>query len=652
MKKDQETGMSPTTYLKNRPRLRIAASAVLSLAFVWAFSRMLRIEGEDLWYTNSIFSVLFFFVLFLWIERVLQAGARWEKGRWFWPGCVSCAFSLSMVFGVCLDLEGNVPFKNGFMWLAIVILTLVFTLTVRYIWELPGGRKAAGSREDRKFSPGSFFLTAGIIFLCYLPVFLAVYPGFFVYDAQEEYLQVVTRNFSTHHPLMHVLLLGGLVQLIYKLTGSYNLGIACYTVLQMAVMAGIFAWCVEKLKERGMGKACRGALTLYFGLCPVLVMFSLCSVKDGLFTGMILIMVILLQELCKDPAAFFERKGGSILLAVSSIAMMLLRHNGFYAFLVFGGVFLFYLWRRENARAAVPRSDPPEAVKKPNVSAGPVKKGAVLFLSIVAVYLLVSALLIFILHADSSEHQEMLTVPISQLARVYVDEKDSLPSEEKEILYRYLPKKALLRYTPKVTDGVKISFDNNAFAQDKGSFFRLWAKWGIRHPLTYLNAWFMTSYGFWYPDTIIDVYRGNVVFTFTYEDSSYFGYEVEQPGTRESKIPWLNELYRKMSLEIFQQKIPVVSMLFSPGFLFWVMVFMLGFFCYRREYDRVMPYLFPVFCYLTVLLGPTSLVRYVVFLWVIVPLLAWELWSSLYAPDIRAGNGRSRALDNRFDNSL
>ena len=115
------------------------------------------------------------------------------------------------------------------------------------------------------------------------------------------------------------------------------------------------------------------------------------------------------------------------------------------------------------------------------------------------------------------------------------------------------------------------------------------------------------------------------MFTFTYGDSSYFGYEVEAPGTRESKLPWLEELYRKLSLEIYQQKVPVVSMFFSPGFLFWVMIFILGFFGYQKSWDRVIPFLLPLLCWLTVILGPTYLVRYVVFLWAIVPPLLWEL---------------------------
>ena len=231
------------------------------------------------------------------------------------------------------------------------------------------------------------------------------------------------------------------------------------------------------------------------------------------------------------------------------------------------------------------------------------------------------------LSADDSEHQEILTVPIQQLARVA--QWGEAKEEDLEILYRYLPAEALKRYTPKVSDGVKISFDNQAFCEDRGSFWKLWLKWGLENPFAYLNAWFMTSYGYWYPDTMIDVYRGNTVFTYTYEDSSYFGYEVEEPGSRESKIPWLSELYRKMSLEVFQQKVPVVSMVFSPGFLFWVWTFVLCFWWYGGRMDKLMPYLPVVFCFLTVLLGPTYLVRYVVYLWAALPFLLAEfdnLW--------------------------
>ena len=598
-------------YEKHREWKRRLLAVLLSFAGVCALSRMLKPGGDAIAFTNSIFSVLTFLALYLLMEKVLKASFVGKRRRWILPGLFGTAFSFCMITGVQLDTRGSVPFSDPSLWLAILAGAVVMTLSVRYFWDLIDGKQReravsrqkegeATDQEEKRWNKFSgWLLPSALIFVMYLPVFLAVYPGFFVYDAQDELMQVVTRSFSTHHPLVHVLMLGGIIQLVHKLTGSYNAGIACYTVFQMLVMAGIFGWCIRKLEKWGVGKGYRILTTLYFGLCPVLVMFSLCSAKDGLFAGMLLIMTILLTELFKAPEEFWKQKGKLLLLLAASLGMMLLRHNGFYAFAVFSVLTVIYL-------------------KKDR------KKAALYFGGILATYLVVSAGLTGILRADASENQEMLTVPISQMARVYQNRKEELPPEEKELLYQYLPQEALEHYTPKVSDGVKVHFNNQAYEADRGSFLKLWLKWGTENPFTYLNAWFMTSYGFWYPDTVIDVYRGNTVFTYTYEDSSYFGYEVEQPGTRQSKLPWLSEIYRRMSLEIFQQRIPVVSMLFSPGFLFWMSAFILCFWGYHGRWKKVMALMPVMLCWLTVLLGPTYLTRYVVYLWAVLPVILAE----------------------------
>lgn len=599
-------GKDLIAYGKNNPYCRITASAFLGWLFVLTFPFMMKTEGETLFYTNSVVSFLLWLSVTFLLNRILQYEFSGKKRRWLIPGLFALLFTLCMVWGVKLDERGSVPFTDGRMWLSIIILTVCFTLAVRYFWELLGKKE---SRERVKEQDGlrRFFIRALLIFACYLPVFLAVYPGFFVYDAQDELLQVVTRNFSTHHPLLHVLLMGGLVQLGYKLFNSYNVGIACYTLLQMAALSFLFSWCVGRLKKEGMGK--KGAILtmLYFGLCPVVVMFSLCSAKDGLFTGMLLIVVLLLRELVRNPKGFFQKRLHAALFLGAALGMMLLRHNGFYAFLVFV-IVLFLFWGKKPAK----------------------KKVFLLMGGVLAGYLLLSKGLALAFSADASENQEMLTVPIQQLARVHETEGGTLSEEDKNILYEVLTPEALSRYTPKVSDGVKIQFNNEAYRQNPGRYGKLWLKWGMEHPFTYLNAWLMTSYGFWYPDTVIDVYRGNSVFTYTYEDSAYFGFEVEEPGMRESKLPWLLELYRRMSLEIFQQKIPVLSMLFSPGFLFWVWCFILGFFWYRGFYERLTAYLLPLLLFLTVLLGPTYLVRYVIFLWFLLPILSFDLYRGLF----------------------
>lgn len=518
----------------------------------------------------------------------------------------SFLFAVALLFGGRLDSVENVDVKDGTLWLLVLVLSIIFSCAVQLLWRLLDMLQSKGEAErepapnkiadvfdwaDRHAAPLSFFF----LLLCWLPVFLAVYPGFFVYDAQDEYIQVAARTFSTHHPLVHVLLLGGIICGVHKLTDSYNLGIACYTVLQMLLIAGGFSFLFSWLQKKRVPRLLRVIGLLYLGLFPTVVMFTLCSAKDGLFTLALLLLMICLLEMGAGDV-FFTSKGWRLLFVLSGMAMMLLRNNGFYAFLVMIPLLLFFQkkqWKQ------------------------------LLFLSICAVagYLLVNGALKTALRAESGEYQEILTVPIQQLARTYKYAPEVFTQEDREILHEVLSEEALSLYTPRLSDPVKYRFDNAAFAGDKARYVGLWLRVGMKKPLIYLNAWFMTSYGFWYPDTVINVYGGNTVFTFTYRDNSYFGYEVEEPGYRESRIPWLDEVYRKLSLEVWKEKVPIVSWLFSPGAMFWLYAFLFTWFLNNRRYEMLYPFL-PIFLlWLTVLLGPTYLPRYVLFLWYGFPLL-------------------------------
>lgn len=510
-------------------------------------------------------------------------------------GIFSFLFAAALLFGGRLDSVENVDVKDWRLWISILVLTIVFTGLVRLLWRLLDLVQAGGKKET---GPGRHAVLFSFLFLllCWLPVFLAVYPGFFVYDAQDEYVQVASRTFSTHHPLVHVLLLGGIICAVHKVTDSYNLGIACYMILQMLLVAGGFAFLFWYLREKKIPRWIRLTGLVYLGLFPTVVMFTLCSAKDALFTLALLLLLICLLEMGTEEA-FFSSKGWRLLFALSGMAMMLLRNNGFYAFLVMIPFLLLFQkkqWRQ------------------------------VLFLTACAVAgcLLVNGGLKTALHAESGEYQEILTVPIQQMARTYKYAPEVFSKEDREILHEVLSEEALSLYTPRLSDPVKYRFNNEAFAQDKAKYAGLWLRVGVKKPLVYLNAWFMTSYGFWYPDMVINVYGGNTVFTFTYRDNSYFGYEVEEPGTRESKIPWLDEVYRKLSLEVWKEKVPVVSWLFSPGAMFWFYAFLFTWLLNNRRYEILYPFL-PVFLlWLTVLLGPTYLPRYVLFFWYGLPLFA------------------------------
>ena len=531
------------------------------------------------------------------------------KIAWLMSGLFGVLSGLFMGLGYQLEKYDSINLADKNAMMIMVLIMAVLTIDAKHVWDnytntFYGAKLMGIFRIDKRRSTygketkKSSFLANWILLICLnMPVLLGTFPGFFVYDAQEELNEVLTRTFTTHHPLLHVLLLGGTIALVHKVTGSWNIGVFIYIFLQMLVITAVFAYVADYLYQKKVGKIGRILTCLFYGVFPTIVMFTLCSSKDGLFGAFLLLITVFLVQLVEDIDAFLNNKKKVFLFMASAVLMPLFRHNGFYAYLVFIPFALIYF--RKNIKSFL----------------------APMLIIPVILYLLISGVLSAALSSEGTHHQEMLTVPIMQLARVYTYDQDVLTAEEQEILKSYIPEENLKLYTARVSDLVKVGFNNNLYEQDSQSFWKLWRSLLVKKPMTYLNAWFLTSYGYWYPAAEMNVYKGNTVFTFTYDDSSYFGYEVEAPGQRQSLIPAIDSLYKYLSIGSFQQDAQVLSLLFKPGCILLIYLFVLLYRLSRKSVSGVIPFIPMILTFGTVLLGPTYLVRYVVYLWTILPLL-------------------------------
>lgn len=475
-------------------------------------------------------------------------------------GAFFCGFSAN--WGSQLDRNGNVAVTALSSWLTpfltACVLTLVFYLVVERLTggQLTCNEKAPGAGQQLQRGWKKLFQSpipryALILFLCWLPVFLAVYPGFFAYDATDELQEVLTGQYVTRHPLLHVLMLGKTVSGIQKLTGSYNIGIGVYVLVQMAGMAMLLGWTIQQLRTRA-GRVCG---LLFYGLFPVIPMYVLCTSKDMPYTaGMLAVLVLL----CRMQRSGHSRRGESEVaaadaempkaghfplstaslpaLAFALLVMAVFRSNGVIVLVLFLPI-LFFLVQKSSRKKAV------------------LLAGVVL-----GAYVLLQSGLNIVLKPESTNAMESLTVPIQQLARTWNYSPELFSEEDQETLFEILPEESLALYQPKLSDLVKAGFVTESFQNDPGKYLKLWLKIGIKAPATYLNAWLLTSYGFWYPGADIDVYNG----TRCYESSSYFSCETEGPGRRDSKLPWLEHWYEILSWTDTVHKIPVVSLPFSP----------------------------------------------------------------------------------------
>lgn len=580
---------------------RKTAYTILGILGALIFSTVFPTEdllpADRVIYSNSIHSLLFaVFSAFFFVE--IEKRRQEDRRRDLLAYLLALLFALFLVVGSSLESLDNFNLAKPANYVKILGCSFYFAPVISFLWQsLSEKTSQKGSGVSHKIRNALF------LFLCWMPVFLAFYPGAFVYDAWEEYVQAETGEYTTHHPLSHVLLLGKMILLAKNTLGSYNLGIAAYTLLQMLLLALILSHTIEYLRKKGIGRGMETGILLFYGFFPIVPMYAVCSAKDTLFSGFLLLTIVSFLEVTEAGFAKHDKK--SIFFVVSALLMMLFRNNGSYAYgvwMIAAAVCFAFL----------------QAKQERNLKQ--LLCQAALLLIPLFLFFLVTAGLEKITAAEKGGKQEIMTVPIQQMARVYQYAPETYSEEEKQVLYEILPKEELHLYTPRISDLLKSKFDNDAFRKEPSKYLALWLKTGLKKPFIYLNAWWLTSYGYWYPDSVINVYGGTQRYSFQYEDSSYFGFETEPPGERSSKLPALESFYRKISLELYQQKLPTVSMLFSPGFLFWCFSFFMGYYLWKKEGRVLLAFGLLLMVWLTVIPGPTYLVRYVLILWFAAPL--------------------------------
>ena len=160
-------------------------------------------------------------------------------------------------------------------------------------------------------------------------------------------------------------------------------------------------------------------------------------------------------------------------------------------------------------------------------------------------------------------------------------------------------------------------FIENSIKKNPTLFIALYLKWAILYPKDYINAFFLQTYGYYYPlakyKTIAEHF-----FLLTYNRwENIFGV----PIYSYSFIPSLRKFYDSIFLSNSFEKNPISFVLFAMGINFWVIFS--GFFIlfFKKQYNLILPLIIIPFLFLTILFGPISLLRYIYQNYLIVPII-------------------------------
>lgn len=514
------------------------------------------------------------------------------------------------IFTVCgylLEKNGQIDFQRPFLYGAVLGCSIVAILLLCFLWLFLDMRKPIGKKPTRNLFPsrGWHWIAIFLILLaCYSITFLAVYPGFFSYDATMAYFEVANKRLNNQHPLIYILLLGKACVYSIEHFGQANTGIAIYIGGQMMFTAGAFTYVLYKIRQR-TGKSIFTLLcVIYYALFPTIHMFAVSSAKDTTFSVCFLVLLVLLYDMFLDKDCFFRHPIKCIAFIFFTVGFLIMRNNAVYAFVVFIPIFLFalkkYWW-----------------------------KGAILLLGIFLILGIYEGPFTNRYEISDIGSREKLSVPSQQMARVYNERKELLSDEEIEQMETFYNKDYLAMYLPKLADHVKNNLNEYQYSTNKTDYYKLWLSVGLKAPAEYLNAFLLTTYGNWYPWASLDGYRGYIGMRGTVLENAenyYFGYVTEEPGERHSYIPALDRFYFWLSTVNLHRRCPVISLLFSPGAMFWVYLIAGVYYLHSRKKGWAVPFALIALVWLTIQLGPIALVRYVLILFFGMPFILSIFW--------------------------
>lgn len=303
-----------------------------------------------------------------------------------------------------------------------------------------------------------------LIAICWLPFFLAFYPGL----GMNDEISAMQKPFElTNQPIMYNLFLSLFYNAGLHLFDDFFIGTAAATIFQMLLMALSIAYVLRWLLNKGLDRKVVLIYGLYYTFFPIIIDYALALVKDKAFSVAIMLLVPITYELAKDKFSncSWQRLNGFMLIC---LVMMWTRNNGAYLFMGFCACVIFIMHgnRKQFLKIAIP---------------------------VLVLGMLPSLMM-------GKNFTEGLGIPLQQMSRVVALDRP-IGEQDKEFLNRMMPLEMIKKYyNPHNVDRIKwnYAYDRKFTDSHKKDFFITWWNLFKQYPKDYFKAWLLTTQGFWW----------------------------------------------------------------------------------------------------------------------------------------------------------
>ncbi len=502
------------------------------------------------------------------------------------------AVLLALLCTICAPLRSEGTFA-ALRWtdaLWFVLWTVVFFAALCVLFALMQHQADRVPKKEGLFGriTGNWLVVFLFLLICWIPVWLAFWPGHFPADSITQFYSYYNEEHSAHHPLLHTLLLGFCMMLgIDASPDSYATnGLALYCAIQLVVVAGCVAYAIHWLKRHSVPVWARILVTLLFGLSPFYAPWVFYSQKDVIFGVLVMVFCLQLADLWQQKLTFFRGLG----FVLNAVLMMLFRNNGIYALVL---LLPFALCCLKGKRLPV----------------------MVLLLVSMVLYVAANTGLIYALDAEEGSKVEILSAPLQQMARTLQNDPDALSLDTEEVLSTLYGDVNLPEcYDARISDPVKWPVDYDLLDENIPALLSLWARMLPGHLDTYAEAFLIQNLPYLLPGS--EMYTS---FDFNVEQPEWF------PIEQTSYLPKLRALYETYDQTMTFAGIPGTNYLADPAVQVWLCMIGFAFAAYRKERGKMTAFAFLLAIWLTCLLGPVAIMRYLLGLYYAAPVLLASL---------------------------
>ena len=502
-------------------------------------------------------------------------------------------FAILWIFSVQLDTGGEIEWRMRTFALIgglAVLLTLCFSFVLTRLVKLKAGR------EDGKIGKKNKRIVFCAILVANLLVFLALFPGVYGYDSVFQVRQFLEGfSLGTHYSVLFSFIL-------YSFARFGWVGYAIFIFLQVLFMSyvetRIAIFVTEKVRKRWV----LAIVTAFFCIQTMMKILICSSCQDTLFGGLFALIMIHLIELSTDTEEYLSKKKNWAILPLMIFLMMAMRNNGFYVMIIvvfFGMILMRKYWKQMLVLLVAP---------------------------LVVFKIYTGPIFDFIGVTKSNDAiKEMSSMPVQQIIRAFYAHPDRFTGEEREELGKYFNNVDYVissyKHDPAISDTRKGLLKKDYVKEHPLEFLEFYARIGAKSPGSYVEAVMMTNMGYYYPFKHYNdwrMYHPLIETTATEkikaqtEKFSSIGMP-EMPILTDYKdflVKYTGDMSNRNKTLIWPY-MAGIRLLLEPGTYFVVLVITVAVCLIKKIRRMLLPLSLMVGLYITLLLAPVVLFRYV-----------------------------------------